>query len=109
MARRYPNQPRRRPGGLPHHRPPGGQTRPAPCGFTRPGFRQLYAWMMPGLAGAEKRRFFNEVSGVVVLAAGLCGAGLGFACLGWLGGALGLVVGIAAGGSLVEAGRYHRW
>jgi len=108
MARKYPNQPPRRPGRRPANRPSGGQFRPAPRGFTGPGFSQLYGWMMPGLAGAEKRLFFNEVSGAVVLAAGLCGAGLGFACLGWIGGALGLGVGIAAGGSFVEAGRYYR-
>jgi len=108
MARRFPNRPRHRPGRRPPNRPPGGQTRPAPRGFTGPGFSQLYDWMMPGLAGAEKRRFFNEVSGAVVLAAGVCGAGLGFACLGWIGGALGLGVGIAAGGSFVEGQRLYR-
>ncbi len=108
MANRYPSRPRRRPNPRPLHRPPGGQVRSAPRGFTGPGFRQIYDWLMPGLAGAEKRRFFNDVSGSVVLAAGLCGAGLGFACLGWIGVALGLGVGIAAGGSFVEAGRYHR-
>ncbi len=108
MARRYPNRPRHRPGRRPVYHPPGGQARSAPRGFTSPGYRQFYAWLMPGLAGNEKRQFFNEVSGSVVLAAGLCGAGLGFACLGWVGGALGLGAGIAAGGSFVEAGRYYR-
>ena len=108
MARKYPDQPRRRPGRRPAHRPPGGPSGPAPRGFTGPGFGQLYARMMPGLAGAEKRQFFNEVSGGVVVAAGLIGAGLGFACLGWIGGILGLSLGITVGGSYVEKQRYYR-
>ena len=64
--------------------------------------------MMPGLAGEEKRQYFNEVSGGVVLAAGIFGAGLGYTLLGWLGGALGLAAGIWAGGSYVEKQRYYR-
>ncbi len=108
MARKYPNRHRHRPGRRPPNRPPGDHTRSAPRGFTGPGFHQVYAWLMPGLAGTEKRRFFNDVSGAVVLAAGLCGAGLGFACLGWMGGALGLVVGVSAGGSYVEKQRFYR-
>ena len=108
MPRKHANRPRpkgnHRSGG---HRA-GGQPRPAPRGFTGPGYRQLYGWMMPGLAGEEKRHFFNEVSGGVVLAAGVVGAGLGYGLLGWLGGALGLAAGISAGGSYVEKQRYYR-
>ena len=110
MARKQPDRPRTRPGRRPPNRSSAGSSSGTPKrrGFTGAGYRQLYGWLMPGLAGEEKRHFFNEVSGGVVLAAGLIGAGVGFACLGWIGGVLGLVVGITAGGSYVEEQRYYR-
>jgi hypothetical protein len=64
--------------------------------------------MMPGLRGAEKRRFFNEMSGGIVLACALIGALVGFHGLGVLGGILGLGVGLAAGSALVQKGRFYR-
>ncbi len=105
MPRKPPDRPRQRPGKRPPNRHPAG---PDPRGFTGPGYNQLYSWMMPGLARAEKREFFNEVSGAVVLAAALIGAGLGYICLGWIGAAMGLAAGISAGGSYVEKRRFYR-
>jgi hypothetical protein len=64
--------------------------------------------MMPGLRGAEKKRFFNEISGWIVLSCALCGAILGYNGLGVLGIILGLGAGLAAGGALVEKGRLYR-
>ncbi len=108
MPRRYPDRRRRRPGRRPSHRYWGGHG-PGPAdGFTGPGFRQLYDWILPGLGGAEKKTFFNEVSRGIILAAGFCGAFLGLACFGWFGAILGLGGGIAAGGSFAESRRFYR-
>ena len=108
MSRKHPNQPHYQPGRPSGKRRAGVVPRPNPQGFTGPGYRQCYSWLMPGLAGDQKKRFFNEISGAVVFAAGLFGAGVGFACLGWIGGALGLVGGISVGGSYVEKQRFYR-
>ena len=108
MARSYPNRRRRRPGRRPPRRYSGGHGPPRPHGFTGPGFRQLYRWILPGLEGHEKKRYFNEVSRGIVLAAGLCGAVLGLACFGWVGAILGLGGGVAAGGSFAESRRFYR-
>jgi hypothetical protein len=106
--RRRPSHRRRRPGRRPPRRYSGGHGPFRPYGFTGPGFRQLYGWMLPGLGGPEKRRYFNEVSVGIVLAAGLCGAVLGLACLGWVGAIVGLGGGVAAGGSFAESRRFYR-
>lgn len=108
MPRRYPSRGRRRKGRRPPHRYQGGHPNSRPEGFTGPGFRQAYEWLLPGLAGAEKRRYFNEVSGGIVLVGGLCGLVLGMACFGWIGAVLGLGAGVAAAGSFAEKGRYYR-
>ena len=108
MPRPYPDRRRRRPGRRPPCRYSGGRRPSRPDGFTGPGFRQLYDWLLPGLRDAEKRRFFNEISRGVVLAAGTCGAALGLACFGWVGALLGLGGGIAAGGSFAGSRRFHR-
>jgi hypothetical protein len=63
---------------------------------------------MPGLRGSEKKRFFNEMSGWIVLACALVGAILGYNQLGVLGLILGLGVGLAAGSSLVAKERFFR-
>jgi hypothetical protein len=68
----------------------------------------LYDLFMPGLRGAERKRFFNQVSCWLVLPCGLVGAILGYNALGVLGLLIGLGVGLAAGGSLVEKGRFYR-
>ena len=108
MSRKHSNRSHHQPGPHSGARRSSGGPRPQPQGFTGPGYRQLYSRLMPGLAGAEKRQFFNQVSGAVVLAAGFLGAGVGFACLGWIGGVLGLVGGISVGGSYVEKQRLYR-
>jgi hypothetical protein len=108
MPRRYPNGRRRRPGRRPPDRysGSGGSTRPA--GFTPPAFRPFYDLFMPGLRGTEEKRFFNQVSGSIVLSCALSGAILGYNGLGVLGLLLGLGAGLAIGSSLVQKGRFYR-
>ena len=107
MSRR-PTHRRRRPGRRPPHPYSGGLGPPRPGGFTGPGFRHAWSWILPGLKEPDKKRFFNEVSGGIVLAAALCGLLLGLACLGPIGAILGLGAGIAAGGSFARSNRFHR-
>ena len=108
MPRRTPERGRRRPGRRPpcRHRPRSGP-RP-PSGFTGPGFRQAWGTVLPGLGGAEKKAFFNEVSSGIVLGSGACGLMLGLATFGWPGAILGLGGGLAASGSVAGSGRFHR-
>ena len=105
---RRPTHRRRRPGRRPPNRYSGGHGPPRPAGFTGPGFRQAWSWLLPGLGGADKKRYFNELSGVVILAAGVGGLVLGMAWLGPIGAILGLGAGIAAGGSFAGSGRFYR-
>ena len=102
------SQHRRRPGRRPPHRHGGRQGLPRPAGFTGAGFGQLHRWMLPGLEGAEKKGYFNELSGGIVLAVGLGGLLLGLALLGPIGAILGLGAGVAAGGSLASSNRFYR-
>lgn len=104
MPRGRSNRHGRRPGG----RRPGRDGGPTPHGFTGPGYSQVQSMLMPGLAGAEKRAYYNRLSGWVVVAAALVGAGVGHAILGWFGGLLGLGAGISAGGTFVERRRFYR-
>ena len=107
MPRRPPHR-RRRPGRRPPHRYSGGPGPPGPAGFTGPGFRQAWSWLLPGLGGPRRSAYFNEVSGGIVLAGGLCGLVLGLAWLGPIGAILGLGAGVAAGGSFAGSGRFYR-
>jgi hypothetical protein len=107
MPKRPPHR-RRRPGRRPPNRDSGGHGRPRPSGFTGPGFRQLHRWTLPGLKGTEKKRYFNALSGGIVLAAGASGLVLGLACFGPVGAIVGLGAGIVAGGSFAESNRFHR-
>ncbi len=108
MPRRYPHGRRRRPGRRPPNRYSGFGGASRPQGFTPPYFRPIYDLLMPGLRGAERKRFFNQVSGWIVLPCALGGAILGYNGLGVLGLILGLGAGLAAGGSFVEKGRFYR-
>jgi hypothetical protein len=63
---------------------------------------------MPTLRGREKRAFFNQISGWMILGFGLGGAMLGYAWLGTLGVIFGLGAGIMAGSSLPEKWRFYR-
>ena len=67
MPRSYPHGRRRRPGRRPPHRYSGSGGSARPQGFTPPVFKVFYDLFMPGLRGAERKRFFNEVSGWIVL------------------------------------------
>jgi hypothetical protein len=108
MPRPYPHGRRRRPGRRPPHRYSGSGGPARPQGFTPPVFKAFYDVFLPGLRGAEKKRFFNEISGWLVLACALGGAVLGYDTLGVLGGLVGLGAGLAAGASLVREGRFFR-
>ena len=105
MARKHSNRGHDKAGRRPSNNAHPG---PRPRGFTGPGYRQVHALTLPGLAGAEKRQYYNRLSGWVVLAAGIFGCGVGFACLGWVGGVLGLAAGFSVGGRHVEKQRYYR-
>ncbi len=107
MSRRPSNR-RRRPGHRPPYRYKGGHGPPRPAGFTGLGFRQAWRWILPGLEGPDKKRYFNQMSGGIVLAAALCGLLLGLACFGPIGAVLGLGAGVAAGASFAESNRFYR-
>jgi hypothetical protein len=68
----------------------------------------LYDLFLPGLRGAERKRFFNQVSCWLVLPCALGGAVLGYNALGVLGLLIGLGAGLAAGSLLVEKERLYR-
>jgi hypothetical protein len=108
MPRRFPNGRRRRPGHRPPNRFSGRHGRPRPPGFTPTGVRTFYNVFMPGLQGREKRQFFNQLAGGMVLVFALGGAMVGYAWFGLLGAFLGLGAGIAMGGATAEKGRFYR-
>jgi hypothetical protein len=108
MPRSYPHGKRRRPGRRPPHRYSGSGGSARPQGFTPPVFKAFYDLFLPGLRGAARKRFFNQVSGGIVLPCALVGAVMGYNTLGVLGLLLGLGAGLAAGSSLVEKGRFFR-
>lgn len=70
-------------------------------GFSEPGHRQAWDYMLrgSGVQGREKRRFFNTISGGMVLSAGLVGAFFGYSLLGLLGILIGFLV---AGGLMAN-------
>jgi hypothetical protein len=106
MTRR-PSHHRRLPGRRPPHRYKGPGP-PRPTGFTGFGFGRAWNRILPGLQGPDKKRYFNELSGGIIVAAGLCGLLLGLACLGPFGAILGLGAGIAAGESFASSNRFYR-
>jgi hypothetical protein len=100
MPRRYPNRRRHRPGRRPPQRYSGG--------FTPPGVDSFYRVAMPGLAGREKRNFFNCIARWLLAAFGVVGAVLGLCWFGPLGMLLGLAGGLVAGARFAVKGRFHR-
>jgi hypothetical protein len=107
MSRRPPHR-RRRPGRRPPSRYSGKNAHARPNGFTGSGFRQLHQGILPGLKGAAKKSYFNELSRGIIVVAGICGAVFGLVGFGWLGAILGLGGAIAAAGSFVQSGRFYR-
>jgi hypothetical protein len=79
-------------------------------GFSGSGQRQ--AWNLvtrgTGVRGREKRQFFNQISGIMVLSAAIAGAIFGYSLLGWLGAILGLVVAAGLMAQFVVRNRYYR-
>ena len=48
-----------------------------PSGFTGPGLRELYNVVLP-FGGADKRRFFNQISDRIVVMLGVAAAVVGY-------------------------------
>jgi hypothetical protein len=61
-----------------------------------------------GAAGGEKRRLLNQISGIMVLSAGVAGAFFGFVMLGVAGAVIGFVAFAGLMGKFVVGGRYYR-
>jgi hypothetical protein len=78
-----------------------------PAGFTAPGCRELYNVILP-MRGAEKRKFFNELSDRLVVAIGVAMAVAGFGAGGLLGAIVGLAVGLAGAAHAMVKGRFRR-
>jgi hypothetical protein len=108
MGRKYPNRRRRRPGRRPPNRYSGRHEHRQFQGFTPFGLRQFYRILLPGLQGREKREYFNEIAGWMVLGVAIGGGMIGYFSLGPLGVIFGLGAGAAAGGALVEKARFYR-
>ncbi len=99
MPRRYPDKQRHRPGRRPPHHY---------SGFTPPGVDAFYKVALPGLAGREKRAYFNALAGRLVVVLGLAGAVLGLCWLGPLGALPGLAAGVLVGARFAAKGRFYR-
>jgi hypothetical protein len=108
MGRPYPNGRRRRPGRRPPNRYSGRHSPAHPQGFTPAGIRTFYNTFMPGLQGGEKREFFNEIAGWMVIGFALGGAMMGYALFGLLGAFFGLGAGLMIGARFAEENRFYR-
>jgi hypothetical protein len=78
-----------------------------PPGFTGPGLRELYDVVLP-FGGADRRRFFNQVSDRVVVMLGVAAAVVGYGAGGLLGAAIGLGLGLAGASRAMLRGRFRR-
>ena len=78
-----------------------------PAGFAPPGLRELYRVAMP-MSGAERRRFFNELSDRLVVMIGVAAAVVGYGSGGVLGAVVGLVLGLAGAARAMVRGRFRR-
>ena len=61
-----------------------------------------------GASGGEKRQFLNQISGIMVLSAGVAGAFVGYSVLGLVGAVVGFLVFAGLMGKFVVGGRYYR-
>jgi hypothetical protein len=79
-------------------------------GFSSPN--QRLAWDVitrgTGARGRDKRDFFNQVSGIIVLSAAVAGAFFGYAALGGVGLILGPVISAVLTANFLTRGRYFR-
>jgi hypothetical protein len=78
-----------------------------PAGFTPPGGRELFNVTLP-MRGAEKRRFFNELSDRLVVMIGVAMAVVGYGAGGLLGALAGLAAGLYAAARAATGGRFRR-
>ncbi len=78
-----------------------------PPGFTAPGLRELYNVVLP-FGGADKRRFFNQISDRIVVMVGVAAAVVGYGAGGLLGAVIGLAVGLAGAARAMVRGRFQR-
>ncbi len=60
------------------------------------------------MSGGEKRRFLNQISGIMVLSAVVARAFLGYTVLGLVDAVIGFVVVAGSVGKFVVGGRYYR-
>ena len=86
------------------------QSRNRSQGFS--GSVQLLAWgpitRRAGIRGRRKRKFFNQVSVVMVLSVGMIGAAFGYSLLGWVGAILGFLVAAGFMNKFVIRKRFYR-
>jgi hypothetical protein len=80
--------------------------RKRPQGFSGP-ITGLFTRPL-GIAQGDKRQFFNDVSGAMVMSAAAVGAFTGFVWLGWIGGIIGFFVAGSLMAKFVVRGRFHR-
>ncbi len=78
-----------------------------PSGFTGPGLRELYNVVLP-FHGADKRRFFNQLSDRLVVMLGVAAAVVGYGAGGLLGAAIGLGFGLVGAARAMARGRFRR-
>ncbi len=78
-----------------------------PPGFTGPGLRELYNVVLP-FGGADKRRFFNEISDQIVVMLGVAAAVVGYGAGGVLGAVIGLGLGLVGAARAMVRGRFRR-
>jgi hypothetical protein len=97
MRRPYPNRRRKRKGRPPPHRYKAGAFPIRPNSFQDLGLKAIYDLCLPTLGVHNRRRFFNQVGGSIVLGTGVIGAAMGFAMAGPVGGIIGGGAGLALG------------
>ena len=76
-------------------------------GLHRPGPARAVQ-RRPALRGADKRRFFNQLSDRIVVMFGVAAAVVGYGAGGLLGAAIGLVLGLAVAARAMVRGRFRR-
>ncbi|HEY2158393.1 MAG TPA: hypothetical protein VGH33_22375 [Isosphaeraceae bacterium] len=75
--------------------------------MTTPGLRELSNVALP-IRGAEKKKFFNDLSDRLVVMAGVAAAVVGYGAGGLLGALVGLMMGLYAAARAMVRGRFRR-
>lgn len=84
--------------------------RQRPQGFSTSTQRPLWELMFrsQGVSSKEKRQYFNQLSGIMILSVGIGCAAAGSTRFGVLGAIVGFVIGVAVMGKWVTKNRYFR-